>query len=242
MFTKKGFVPDAMYVNAAANVTLALASSEPPILVHFIPMRARTAPQKPKITETTARALLTWRKLTNQRERDIVNDPAVTWNHEIMQIFPHQAGPSWRGSIYSQILLWCLRHSPSRGWNSNHRRWEPQTHFLRRPSTQWPEWNNQNPATQTGHKATDLHVHHHRSLPHAAGLMSRERKCVEKSYGESGACISERLQVNNEMRLNSDVGLLLFLEPSFCSSQLETGKTTWFDLISSFSLPEGIPC
>ncbi len=99
----------------------------------------------------------------------------------------------------------------------------------------------QNPATQTGHKATDLHVHHHRSLPHAAGLMSRERKCVEKSYGESGACISERLQVNNEMRLNSDVGLLLLLEPSFCSSQLETGKTTWFDLISSFSLPEGIP-
>ncbi len=37
-------------------------------LVHFIPMRARTAPRS-QVTETTARALLTWRK-TNKPERE----------------------------------------------------------------------------------------------------------------------------------------------------------------------------
>lgn len=66
--------------------------------------------------------------------------------------------------------------------------------------------------------------------------------CAEKSYGESVACVSERLRVSNEMRLNCDVCLLLFLEPSFCSLQLETGKTTWFDLISSFYYQRVFPC
>ncbi len=131
-----------------------------------------------------------------------------SWNNA--RIFPHQAGPSWRGSIYSQILLWCLRHSPSRGWNSNHRRWEPQTHFLRRPSTQWPEWNNSEPSHTD---RTQSNRSPRTSPPFAASccrLNEQRKKMCGKSYGESGACISERLQVNNEMRLNSDVGLLLF--------------------------------
>lgn len=40
-----------------AKVTLALAISEPPILVHFIPTRVRTAAKNPVMTETIARAL-----------------------------------------------------------------------------------------------------------------------------------------------------------------------------------------
>lgn len=40
-----------------AKVTLELAISDPPILVHFIPTRARTPPKKPVMTAQTASAL-----------------------------------------------------------------------------------------------------------------------------------------------------------------------------------------
>lgn len=85
-----------------------------------------------------------------------------SWNNA--SIFPHQAGPSWRGSIYSQILLWCLRHSPSRGWNSNYRWSEPQSRPPRRSSTQWPEWNRS--------KSSHLNMTKSIRSPHTSPLFS----------------------------------------------------------------------
>ena len=38
-----------------------MASSEPPILVHFIPMSVRTPPKKPVATDATASARHAWR-------------------------------------------------------------------------------------------------------------------------------------------------------------------------------------
>ena len=51
------FLPETRQVIPAAKVTLALATSDPPILVHFIPMSVRTPPKKPVMTAQTASAL-----------------------------------------------------------------------------------------------------------------------------------------------------------------------------------------
>ncbi len=88
----------------------------------------------------------------------------VWHNVSVSTVIPHQAGPSWRGSIYSQILLWCLRHSPSRGWNSNYRWTEPQSRPPRRSSTQWPESNRS--------KSSHLNTTRSNRSPHTSPLFA----------------------------------------------------------------------
>lgn len=51
-------------------VTLALATSDPPSLVHFIPMSVRTPPKKPMMTALTARALQVCRNAGGRRSRE----------------------------------------------------------------------------------------------------------------------------------------------------------------------------
>ncbi len=156
-----------------------------------------------------------------------------SWNNA--RSFPHRAGSSWRGSIYSQILLWCLRHSPSRGWNSNHRRWEPQTHFLRWPSTQWPEWNNSEPSHTD---RTQSNRSPRTSPPFAASCWAEKENvcvCVCVCVRESGACISI-------MRLNSDVCLLLFLETSSAVYRLKLVKLHGLTSSAVFHYRRVFPC
>ncbi len=69
MLMKKGLYRMPCTSTLLQNVTLALASSEPPIWYSFHPNEGKNSPPEPKITETTARALLTWRK-TNKPERE----------------------------------------------------------------------------------------------------------------------------------------------------------------------------
>lgn len=77
-YLKYDVLPDAIYVKAAANVTRALASSEPPTLVHFIPIKVSTDPQNPKATEPIARARQTCKK-TEEREH-YLSDKSTKFN------------------------------------------------------------------------------------------------------------------------------------------------------------------
>ena len=58
--TRTSTLPLRMKLNPARQTILALVLSEPPILVHFMPTRAKTAPKKPRQTAEIIRPLHTW--------------------------------------------------------------------------------------------------------------------------------------------------------------------------------------
>lgn len=54
------YLPDSMNTIPAKQAILALALSEPPTLVHFIPNRANMEPKKPRLTAAIISPLHAW--------------------------------------------------------------------------------------------------------------------------------------------------------------------------------------
>lgn len=54
------YLPDSMNTTPAKQAILALAFSEPPTLVHFIPNRAIMEPKKPRLTAAIISPLHAW--------------------------------------------------------------------------------------------------------------------------------------------------------------------------------------
>lgn len=54
------YLPDSMNTIPAKQAILALALSEPPTLVHFMPIRANMEPKKPRLTAAIISPLHAW--------------------------------------------------------------------------------------------------------------------------------------------------------------------------------------